>query len=209
MPAFPPTGSPRDNRVTLATNVAMDNASVPLRDLPAGTHRLELRVRPVTGEMSTANNRRPFHVTVFDRDIRVWLDAGTIDWEFRHVLHALRRDPAVEIVSNASLADVVIKTDGATWRMRKFGPDVFHRYWSRRVRLEWLQKTGTKLPATATVPVEPYRLNCRQPLLHDLARITGGQVLAANDIPRLPDLLRGCSTVDPTRKPTSRLERLH
>jgi hypothetical protein len=180
----------RNNQVILATNITMLTATIPLRGLAAGTHRLELRVRPIAGELSTANNHRPFQITVFDRNIRVWLDANKVNWEFRHILHAMRRDPAVELVTDASLADVVIKTDGETWRMRKFGPDVFQQYWSRRVRLEWLQKTGASLPARLVVSDEPYRLGCHQLLLHDLARISGGKILGADTISRLPDLLR-------------------
>ena len=65
----------------------------------------ELRIAPVEGEATLANNRRPFVLKVLRDKIRVLHVAGRPDWDVRALRTLLRRDPNVELLSYYILRD--------------------------------------------------------------------------------------------------------
>jgi hypothetical protein len=175
-------------QVLVATNAGAGEWSVQFTPKHSGVYALKLA--PVPGEVTTDNNRRPFAVTVLPGRIRVFLQHEKPDWEFRHVRHALGRDPAVALVDRQEEADVVLATSGQTWRWEALGDDVFQRYWSGRVRDEYLRTRNVPRPEPVVVSEEMYRLWRNDELLRELARVSGGRFFTADTISELPAALR-------------------
>ena len=62
-----------------------------------GTQQLKVAVRPVPGEISSANNSRTAHVKVVDDRARVLLIDGEPRWEYHYLATALGRDKQVKL----------------------------------------------------------------------------------------------------------------
>lgn len=179
----------------LRTNVAPGRVVLPVRnhEPPPGLRQYELRVLPSPGEVTTANNTRVFQVARHADPIRVRMESEKVDWEFRHVLHAMRRDPSVAIVTDGSKADVVVKTDGETWRMRRHGHEAFQKYWSRRVRWEWIEHHRPVMPKQIPVREELYQLWCQEQTLKEVARVSGGAYFTERDTDKIGEELKRVS----------------
>ncbi|MFO7561144.1 MAG: hypothetical protein R6X02_00770 [Enhygromyxa sp.] len=65
----------------------------------------EIRVAPLEGEASVANNRRAFIIKVLRDKVRVLHVAGRPDWDVRALRTLLKRDPNVELLSYYILRD--------------------------------------------------------------------------------------------------------
>ncbi len=170
-----------------------------LRFTPPRTGVYVLRVAPLPGEATVANNERPFAVTVVPEQIRVFLDDAVPGWEYRHVRHALARDPAVALVANAAAGEVVVRPTGQTWRLEAAGDDVFQQYWSDRVRAEARRiRHLTPLPPPP-VSEEWYALGRNDALLAEIARVSGGEFLAAPTGRQLAAALTARPRAEPRR----------
>jgi hypothetical protein len=65
----------------------------------------EIRVAPLDGEATLANNRRAFIIKVLRDKVRVLHVAGRPDWDVRALRTLLKRDPNVELLSYYILRD--------------------------------------------------------------------------------------------------------
>jgi hypothetical protein len=153
-------------QVLLASNVTA--GEVELRIPVRGSGRYELRVAELPGEATGENNGREFFLTVLERPVRVFIERAAADWEYRHVRAVLRREAMVELVEERARADVVVRADGRTWRLRRYGGEVFEDYWRMRVR------GGIETAGQASVSEEVYALGRNDELLQEVARVSGG-----------------------------------
>ena len=170
------------------TNISTGDISWSFSPPHSGSYAL--RVTGLPGEADEENNVREFALTVIPEKIRVGLRPDAPDWEFRQVRHALERDPAVELVAEPDQAAVVVSTTHQTWRLQAWGGEVFQRYWSGRVRAEFLRVKSPTRAAAAPVSEERYVLWRNDALLQEVARVSGGAFLTGDRIAELPQALR-------------------
>jgi hypothetical protein len=173
----------QDNRTLLTTNVSPGDISLHFQAERTGIYTLRIELLP--GEATVENNAREFAVTVVPQKIRVVLKHEKPDWEFRHVRHALERDPAVELVADATRADLVIATTNETWRLEGQSDEVFRRYWNDSVRRDFM---GTHKMVRLSQPSqseEMYALWRNDELLREVARVSGGEFFTEETIGEL------------------------
>jgi hypothetical protein len=177
-----------NEQVLAQTNVAPGRLELAFRPSATGRVRHELRIAPLPGEVTDRNNAREFQIAVRAERIRVFIEAEAPDWEFLHIRHAMRRDPAVELVTERARADVVVSAAGQTWRLRGHRRDLFQQYWSRRARQHWWQ-TLAEQPAPGRSE-ELYALWRNDGLLEEIARVSAGEFFTDQQLERLAERLR-------------------
>lgn len=85
-----------DGSATVRFSVARDER---------GLHRYEVRVDPVAGEVSEANNQATFLLRVVDEPIRILLVEGSPYWDSKFLMRTLAADMAVELDAVVRMAE--------------------------------------------------------------------------------------------------------
>jgi hypothetical protein len=89
--------------VTLADQAAL--VEFPVKHDRSGVFRYEVRVDPVEGEVTPANNRAAYVLRVVDEPIRVLLLEGKPYWDTKFLVRTLASDSSIELVSVVRLAE--------------------------------------------------------------------------------------------------------
>lgn len=79
---------------TVAAALEQQNQTTNVSRLPLS---FRVQIQALTGEVSTVNNQRTFHVAVNTRRQRVLMLAGRSRWEMRYLRNSLERDPNWEV----------------------------------------------------------------------------------------------------------------
>ena len=77
----------------------------PVKHDKSGVFRYEVRVDPLDGEVTSANNRATYVLRVVDEPIRVLLLEGKPYWDTKFLVRTLASDPSIELVSVVRLAE--------------------------------------------------------------------------------------------------------
>ncbi len=89
--------------VTLSDRTAL--VEFPVKHEKSGVFRYEVRVDPLDGEVTAANNRAAYVLRVVDEPIRVLLLEGKPYWDTKFLVRTLASDPSIELVSVVRLAE--------------------------------------------------------------------------------------------------------